>query len=187
MGRWAPDAASRLAAAAVTLFEDCGYDQTTVADIALAAGLTERTFFRHFTDKREVLFAGTADLRATMTASVAGAPPGSSPLAAVTVALEAGAAFFADRQSHARRRQHVLAATPVLAEREASKMGVLVDDLAAALRGRGVDEPTATLTAEIGVLTFRTAFLRWLDQDGGSLADVYPSVLAEVREVAGAG
>ena len=63
MGRWEPDARGRLVKAAMELYGERGFEQTTVAEIAERAGLTERTFFRHFADKREVLFAGAGALR----------------------------------------------------------------------------------------------------------------------------
>jgi|tagenome__1003787_1003787.scaffolds.fasta_scaffold20695385_2 AcrR family transcriptional regulator len=183
MGRWEPNAGQRLQAAGLELFEERGYEQTTVADIAAAAGLTERTFFRYFADKREVLFSGSSELRERMVAAVREAPEGSTPLEAVAAALDATAKVFAERHVHARRRQQVLAANPVLAEREAAKMSLMVGDLSAALRERGVVEPTATLTAEIGVLAFRTGFAQWLEE-GGSLAEVFPRVLAQLRAAA---
>src|SRR3954467_9909661 len=121
MGRWQPDARGRLQKAAMELYRERGFEQTTVADIAAQAGLTERTFFRYFADKREVLFSGSTELRERMGAAVAEGPEGSPPLEAVAAALDATAEVFAERHVHARRRQHVLAANPVLAEREAAK------------------------------------------------------------------
>ena len=94
MARWEPNAPDRLREAALELFEERGFEQTTVAEIAARAGLTERTFFRHFTDKREVLFRGSEGLRDTLVAAIDGAPAGASPLATVTAALDAAGAVF---------------------------------------------------------------------------------------------
>ena len=86
MSRWEPNARGRLEQAAAELFADRGYDQTTVADIAARAGLTERTFFRHFADKREVLFAGADALREQLVSTVAEAPRPLAPLDAAIAA-----------------------------------------------------------------------------------------------------
>jgi hypothetical protein len=65
MTRWEPNARGRLEQAALALYGERGFENTTVAEIAARAGLTERTFFRHFADKREVLFAGGAHCRSS--------------------------------------------------------------------------------------------------------------------------
>src|SRR5579875_560137 len=127
MGRWQPDAAGRLQQAALELYATRGYDATTVAEISERAGLTERTFFRHFADKREVLFRGSEQLRDTFVAAVDQAPAAASPLHAVTDALEAvGAAF---PPAFARRRHAVILATPELQERELIKLTSLTEAL----------------------------------------------------------
>ncbi|SEP63344.1 TetR/AcrR family transcriptional regulator [Microlunatus flavus] len=180
MGRWQPDARSRLTQAGLALFEERGYDATTVADIAAAAGLTERTFFRHFSDKREVLFDGSVALAQAMVEAVEDAPPEASPQEAVRAGLGASAAFFADRRAHAGRRQAVLADNPVLLERELMKLATLTDALRGALRVRGVDEATATLAAEVGVLVFRVGFTRWLEEDR-PLTELFDETYAAVQ------
>src|SRR6516165_2707757 len=123
MARWKPDAPGRLAQAAMELYVAQGYDNTTVAEIAARAGLTERTFFRHFTDKREVLFRGSEALRDTLVAAIDSAPAGASPLATVTAALDAAGAVFIPEL--ARRRQAVILANPELQERELIKLATL--------------------------------------------------------------
>jgi AcrR family transcriptional regulator len=162
MGRWEPDARGRLEQAALELYLERGFDQTTVAEIASHAGLTERTFFRHFADKREVLFGGGA-LAEGLAAAVDAAPDATAPLDAVIAALESLSDFFAERQAHARRRQEVIAANPSLQERELIKLASLATAMAGALRRRGVTEPAASLAAETGVAVFKVAFERWLD------------------------
>src|SRR5215471_3367257 len=89
MGRWEPNARGRLEQAALELYVERGFAQTTVAEIAERAGLTERTFFRHFADKREVLFAGADNLQEFLVSAVAGAPDSVPPIEAVAAALEA--------------------------------------------------------------------------------------------------
>jgi AcrR family transcriptional regulator len=162
MGRWEPDARGRLEQAALDLYVERGFDQTTVAEIASHAGLTERTFFRHFADKREVLF-GAGALADELAAAVDAAPEDQPPLDAVIAALESLSDFFAERQAHARRRQKVIAANPSLQERELIKLASLTTAMADALRRRSVTEPAASLAAETGVAVFKVAFDRWLD------------------------
>lgn len=163
MVRWQPGAKQRLQAAALDLYVSRGFEQTTTADIAESVGLTERTFFRYFTDKREVLFDGQDQLVQAFVDGVATALPDSSPLAKVTAALEVSAAYFADtRRAYARRRQIVIDAHPALRERELLKMGSLAGSIAAALRETGVAEPVATLTAETCVTVFKVAFVQWI-------------------------
>src|SRR4051812_6525431 len=105
VSRWEPDAQGRLQAAALELFEERGFEQTTVEDIATRAGLTKRTFFRHFADKREVLFGGGEDFRAAFVDALAAAPVDASPMDAVASSLQAGGALLQDRRPFARRRQ----------------------------------------------------------------------------------
>ena len=74
------DLRGRLQRTALELFRERGYDRTTAAEIAARTGVTERTFFRYFPDKREVLFHGEAVLRTALITSIADAPDGLSPL-----------------------------------------------------------------------------------------------------------
>src|SRR6516165_3903164 len=110
MARWEPNARERLQQAAMELFQERGYTRTTVEDIAARAGLTERTFFRYFTDKREVLFSGSAALESRMVETIGAAPTSTAPLAAVAAAFEALGPWFESRHSHARKRRTVIAA-----------------------------------------------------------------------------
>jgi AcrR family transcriptional regulator len=162
MGRWQPDARGRLAKAALELYAEHGYEQTTVAEIAKRAGLTERTFFRHYADKREVLFSGAADLEALIVRTVADAPRSAAPLAALAAGLDSVAEAFTDQREHARRRHAVITAHAELQERELIKLASMASALADTLRGRGVAEPTASLAAEAGVAVFKVAFERWI-------------------------
>jgi AcrR family transcriptional regulator len=183
MTRWGPDARGRLAKSAMELYAKRGYDQTTVAEIAERAGLTERTFFRHFADKREVLFAGSNDLRDLLVRAVAGAPSAATPIEAVASGLlAAGAAFNDERRDYSRRRQSIIAANAELRERELIKLAALASAIADTLRRRGVPDPAATLTAEAGIAVFRVAFERWVD-DRNELgwSELVRSSLAELK------
>jgi AcrR family transcriptional regulator len=178
MGRWEPDAAGRLREAALTLFEEHGFEHTTVAEIASHAGLTERTFFRHFTDKREVLFRGSEELRDTLVAGVDAAAPETGPLEAVTAALEALGPVFV--REFAARRREVILANPELQERELIKLATLSEALAAALVRRGADGSLAALAAETGMAVFRITFERWVtDRDERPWAEHLHETLAE--------
>jgi AcrR family transcriptional regulator len=164
MARWKPNARERLERAALALFGERGFDNTTVAEIAARAGLTERTFFRHFADKREVLFAGAGGLQEGLVTAVADAPDGADPVEAVAAALESAGALLQERREFARQRQAIIAAHPELQERELIKLARLASALAETLRARGVAEPAASLTAEAGIAVFRIAFERWVDE-----------------------
>jgi AcrR family transcriptional regulator len=164
MGRWEPDARGRLERAALALYLERGFEQTTVADIADRAGLTERTFFRHYADKREVLFGGSETLLDVLVTTIADAPDSTTPIDAVALALQTGAAILQERREFALRRQAVIAANPELQERELLKLASWSTALADALRVRGAKEPAARVTAEAGVAVFRVAFERWIQQ-----------------------
>jgi AcrR family transcriptional regulator len=168
MGRWKPDARGRLAQAAMELYGERGFENTTVAEIAERAGLTERTFFRHFADKREVLFGGAAELQAAFVEGVAQAPGDAPPIELVAAALRPAGPIFQERRSFARQRQAIIAANPDLQERELIKLATLAGAVAVALRERGVPEPEASLAAEAGIAVFRIGFERWVAApDGG--------------------
>jgi AcrR family transcriptional regulator len=184
MGRWEPNARGRLEQAALELYVERGYEQTTVAEIAERAGLTERTFFRHFADKREVLFAGAGALQELLVTAVAGAPDAVAPLEAVAAALEAAGALLQERREYSRRRQSVIDANPALQERELIKLAALASALADALRRRGVTGPAASLTAEAGIAVFKIAFERWISETGQSdLPRLIRESLDELRTV----
>jgi AcrR family transcriptional regulator len=161
MGRWEPNARDRLRRAAMDLYAEQGFDQTTVAEIAEGAGLTERTFFRHFADKREVLFWGSGKLQELLVGGVDSAPDDASPIEAVAAGLEATGAVFTDRDA-SRLRQSIIASNPELQERELIKMATLASAIAQSLRHRGVKDPAASLAAEAGIAVFRVAFERWI-------------------------
>jgi AcrR family transcriptional regulator len=163
MGRWEPDAEGRFRQAAMELFAEIGYEQTTVAAIAERAGLTARTFFRYFADKREVLFNGSERLQESMVDALASAPANATAIAAIAAALQAPAGFFSEeRRPFSRLRSTVIAANAELHERELIKLAKLSAALAEGLRARGVAEPDASLAAEAGIAVFRVAFAQWV-------------------------
>jgi AcrR family transcriptional regulator len=176
MARWEPDSRGRLEQAALALYSERGFESTTVAEIAARAGLTERTFFRYFADKREVLFAGSARLQELMVRAVADAPDSAGPLDAVAAALDAAAAVLQERGPFARQRYRAIMASAELRERELIKLASLSAALTDALRQRGVGDPAASLAAEAGAAVFRIAVERWNEEPGE------PDLAAIVRE-----
>jgi AcrR family transcriptional regulator len=164
MGRWEPDSRGRLEQAAFALFAERGFENTTVAEIAERAGLTERTFFRQYSDKREVLFAGGSEFQELVVTAIAGAPASLPPIDAVAAGLDAAAALLEERRAFARMRQAIIAANAELRERELIKLASLSAAIADTLRGRGLADPAASITAEVAIAVFRVAFERWLDE-----------------------
>ena len=190
MGRWEPNARGRLEQAALALFGERGFENTTVAEIAERAGLTERTFFRHFTDKREVLFGGGGALQELIVSTVSNAPDSLAPIDAVAAGLEAaGCQFFvSERREFSRRRQTIIAANPELQERELIKLASLGAAVAETLRLRGLEGPVASLTADVGIAVFRTAFERWIEETNGrDFSELVRESLDQLKALAAAG
>jgi AcrR family transcriptional regulator len=184
MSRWKPDAEGRLTKAAISLFEEQGYDETTVAEIAEAAGLTKRTFFRYFSDKREVLFNGSNELTERWVAGIQAASANATAMAAVSAGLDEVAELFADRHPFASMRSRIIAANPELQERELIKLQSLAGAIAAALRERGVSHNAAILAAQAGVTVFHVAFARWVEQDDpAAFRRLMDESLEELRSV----
>jgi AcrR family transcriptional regulator len=185
MGRWKPGAQGRLVEAAVALFAERGFEDTTVAAIAERAGLTKRTFFRYFADKREVLFAGTEVLEELFVKAVADAPAGATPLEAIGAGLDSIAVLFEESGDWPRRRQAIIVANPELRERELIKMDRLAGAGAGALRDRGVAEPAAALAAQAGIAILRTGFEQWTEgPEGQDLKQLFDDSLSALRTVA---
>ena len=185
MARWEPDSVGRLQQAAIELYAEHGYEQTTVAEIAARAGLTERTYFRHFADKREVLFHGSEQLQEAMAAAVQAAPAGDAPLDAIAYGLRRIAPFFDERRPHSLRRHAIVRSSHELQEREMMKRGSLVAALSAVLQARGVEPAVAALAAESGVTVFHLAYERWVaDEQGRGYAEHVDETLASLRALA---
>ena len=184
MSRWEPDARGRLERAALELYSERGFEQTTVAEIAARAGLTERTFFRHFADKREVLFGGAGSLQDLLVSTLASTPDSMAPIDAVAAAFEAAAACSEERREYSGLRQAVIAANADLHERELVKLATLSAALAGTLRQRGVADPAASLTAEAGVAIFKIAFECWVSEaNHQGLAELIRESLDELKAV----
>jgi AcrR family transcriptional regulator len=166
MARWEPDARGRLEKAAMELFQKRGYVQTTVEEIAAHAGLTERTFFRYFADKREVLFSGSKELEHTIIAGIESAPREAGPLDVVIGALSAAGAELQDRRdlNFVRARYALVTKHAEIQERELIKLASLAVAVTKALHARGVAEPAASLAAEAGIAVFKIGFERWVSQ-----------------------
>jgi AcrR family transcriptional regulator len=186
MARWEPDTRGRLARAALELFATRGFEQTTAAEIAESVGLTERTFFRHFADKREVLFDGQELFLQAFVSGAEAAPADAPPLEVVASALRSAAEFFTDdRREFSRARQAVIDAEPALQERERHKSAELARVLRDALAAHGIAEPAATLAAESGTTVFGISFRQWLQPgEERSLTALAAAVLDELRAVA---
>jgi AcrR family transcriptional regulator len=163
VSRWAPNARERLEAAALDLFVENGYEETTVAQIADRAGLNRATFFRHFADKREILFGGEDVLAGLFAVAIQDASPDATPIECLQAAFAATeVAMTPHRRAAATRRRLVVASNSELQERGLLKQARIAGSIAAALRERGADELTARLGAEVGMLAFRVAFERWM-------------------------
>ena len=162
VGRWEPGARGRLGQAAVELFAELGYEQTTVAAIAERAGLTERTFFRHFPDKREVLFSAYEQVEDELVAAVVGAPAGLSGLDALIAGMQqvAGREFTEEGEA-VRWRQSLIDSNDELRERELLKLAGIATALARALRTRGLPGADARLLADAAVSVFQVALADW--------------------------
>jgi AcrR family transcriptional regulator len=188
VSRWEPNGIGRLQAAAVELFAEQGFEGTTVAEIAQRAGLTQRTFFNHFADKREVLFGPCAEReQEVVTREIAACDATLAPLDAVVRGLQAAAdTTFEDLRLTVRRRQEIIDANPELHERDLRKQATVTDAIAAALEARGLDPDTALLTARAGALVQQTAVQQWTQcTETRSLRELLSSALHSLRTIAG--
>jgi AcrR family transcriptional regulator len=159
----------RLQQAALELYRKRGFDQTTTAEIAAKAKVTERTFFRHFADKREVLFDGETTLRAALEQSVRESPDELSPLQTILRALRSIVPIVEKNRPFLEPRAQTIAANPALRERELAKVAALVDTLATALRARRVGDRSATLAAQVGMAAYAHGARAWRDHPSRSL------------------
>ncbi|MEO7017736.1 MAG: TetR family transcriptional regulator [Leifsonia sp.] len=191
MPRWKPDARQRLAVAALDLFTEQGFDETTVTQIAERAGLTRSTFFRHFGDKREILTAGQEMLSSLLAEGIAEAPEEATPLDAVAVGLDRASGAMTDfNRELGPRLQAAIEANEELRTRNAMKSIGMAAAMADALRARGVSEPAAQVSAELGVLAFGIGYRRWADpaRDNapGELVTHTRAAFAELRSATAA-
>ncbi|WP_116203156.1 TetR/AcrR family transcriptional regulator [Amycolatopsis circi] len=164
MARWEGNTRNRLEQAALALFEEQGYDRTTVAQIAQRANLTERSFYRWFADKREVLFGGSQELETEFSTAIDAVPPGTAALPTLLAAFATAPRVFRPRE-FLLRRATVIAANPPLRERELIKLVTISETLTAALRDRGIDPETARLATDLGLSVLRLATERWMAEE----------------------
>ncbi|QHA08318.1 TetR family transcriptional regulator [Streptomyces broussonetiae] len=184
MARWQPGASQRLVVAAVDLFTEQGYDATTVAQIAERAGVTKSTFFRYFSDKRELLVAGQETLGRLLADGITEAPASASPLQAVAAGLErASSAMGPVNRELGPRLEAAVAASTELQERDALKSVGLAAAMTAALIARGVPGPTAHVAGELGVLAFKQGYARWSESDRDDAEGLAPHALAALEDL----
>ncbi|ATL88179.1 TetR family transcriptional regulator [Streptomyces malaysiensis subsp. malaysiensis] len=163
MARWDPGAEQRLKRAALELYLERGYDNVTVTDIAERAGLTRRSYFRYFPDKREVLFGGSELLPPALAEAVLAADPDAAPLAAVLDALARVGAQLVEQVDGVTERRAVIDASPELQERERTKTAAITEAIRDALMRRQVNTGTAELVAQLATVAFGNAFRRWIE------------------------
>jgi AcrR family transcriptional regulator len=185
VGRWEPDTRGRLERAALELYLENGFGQTTVAQITERAGLTTRTFFRHFADKRDVLFVGHDELRERVAKTIAAAPAAWSAVKAAASGLNIAAAALQVRRDEARDRRSLILATPELRERELIMFASVAATIAEALCERGAEERAARVTAEAMIAAFRVAFEYWGEHPDRELPQLADETLEELRAAVG--
>ena len=184
MPRWEPNAKERLELAALDLYATRGYDHTTIGDVAAHAGVTSRTYFRYFPDKREVLFGGADGLRDRISRSLRDAPADMPPLAAVLHAMSTCEDLYHLREhEHLRRRDAIIGTSGELREREARKLASIAADVAGGLVERGSDPDNAQLVADLALVAFKRAARLWMDAPETPYAVLLYRAAAQAREI----
>jgi AcrR family transcriptional regulator len=186
MARWEPNVRGRLEQAALDLYAENGYEQTTVGDIAERAGVTPRTYFRHFPDKREVLFGGSGDLEQRIVSALGDTPAELPPLAAALHALGEASDIFRPRD-FLRRRAAVIGATLELREREELKLASISTALTSGLTSRGAPEPTARLAADTAMTIFKEASRRWMTDTTTPFPDLVSEAATDLTAIVTSG
>ena len=169
--------------AALELFKERGYEQTTAAEIAAKAGVTERTFFRHFADKRDVLFGGDTVLIEVLTRAVREAPAERGPWETLFRAFVAAEYLFVEARAFAKPRQRLIEKTPALQERALAKTRLVIAGLVAALHKRGIPDRTAMLAAQMGMAALSHAVACWFEDGSRDLRDHLVQAFQHVREL----
>jgi AcrR family transcriptional regulator len=184
MPRSGAEARARLREAALDLYGEQGYEATTTAQIAARAGVTERTYFRHFADKREVLFDGEAELRDVLVGAIASAPDELPPLSLVLGAYTAAVPLFVAGRPVAERRAQIIVTSAALQERAHAKSAGLTEAMIGALEQRGLPEPTARLAARAGAAIFERGIRAWGGESATELASLVSLAAEEWRALA---
>lgn len=184
MPRSGEEARRRLQRAAIELFAEHGFDQVTAAQIAARAGVTERTFFRHFPDKREVLFEGGAIFGTALSDAIDGVPPGLPPIETLQRAFAHVTTMLEANRPYSEPRHRVIAATPALQEREVGKHAALVRTVSDALQRRGLEWLRADLAAQAGLAALSYALTAWFADPSSRLDDHLDRAFAELRMLA---
>jgi AcrR family transcriptional regulator len=183
MPRNGEEVRKRLQWAALKLYRERGYEETTAAEIAAKAGVTERTFFRHFPDKREVLFDGEAEFMAALTAAIRKAPEELGPWDALFVAFDSVKQMFIENRPFTEPRQRVIARSPALQERAAAKSRSLTAAVASALCNRGLTVPEANLAAQIGMATLSHGVAAWFNDPSTDLGECIARAFQEASDL----
>ena len=186
MGRWQPGARGRMMRGALELFVEQGFEQTTALQIAERAGVTERTFYRYFIDKREVLFDSSRELQQGIVAAIEASPLSMPPLEVVTSAMESATAILEENRPYSRQRAGVISANASLQERELLKMHSIAAAVAEVLRARGVPDLAARIAAESGSTFFAIGFESWIaDGETRTLAECIREARSQLELLTG--
>ncbi len=181
MSRWEPGAEARIRDAAIELFAEHGFEGTTAADIAEHAGVTRRTYFRYFPDKRDVLFGEYSRLAETVAEVVSAAPPGSSAVEVLTIGLHRlSDEVFAGQRARMRALHAIIVTDESLREREQHKNALIADDGERAFIARGFAPQEARLAAGLGILVLSTALDEWIEDDDSDLGEIAERLLATI-------
>lgn len=184
MPRWDPGTEERLTRAALDLYSEHGYNNVTVTQIAERAGITRRSYFRYFPDKREVLFAGSERLPAMIREALLDARQDASPLVTVLRVVAQIGAVLEGHVSRTIERRAVIASSPELQERERTKLATVASAIHDALVQRDVEDRSAKLVAQVATLAFQNAFDRWIDERGQrDFAACLDTVATSLREM----
>jgi AcrR family transcriptional regulator len=183
MPRNGEEVRKRLQWAALELFRERGYEETTAAEIAAKAGVTERTFFRHFPDKREVLFDGDATFTDAVTTAVRNAPETLGPWETLFFAFDSVKQMFVENRPFTEPRQRVIASSPALQERATAKTRSLTASVASALCERGLTVPQANLAAQMGMATLSHGVSAWFNDGSIDLGEQIVRAFQEARDL----
>lgn len=183
MPRNGEDVRKRLQWAALELYADRGYEETTAAEIAAKAGVTERTFFRHFPDKREVLFDGDAVFSEALMSGVRRAPAALGPWETLFLAFRSVKHLFVENRPFSEPRQRVIARSPALQERAMAKTSSLIAGVSTALCERGTPAQQANLAAQMGMAALSYAVAAWLADGASDLGEHIVMAFDEVSNL----